>query len=50
MRPRKMWPVFATASASGFAQDIALAPRIKVTPTGAAEACVGRLVNFPWDL
>jgi hypothetical protein len=48
MPPRKLWPVRATASALGFEQDITLASRIKVTPTGTAADCVGRLVNLVW--
>jgi hypothetical protein len=46
MRPRKPSPVLASGSALGFAHDITLAPRIKATPTRAAEDCVGRLVKI----
>ena len=48
MRPRKLGPVVATASALASRSDITLAPRIKITPTGTAADCVGRLVNLVW--
>jgi len=48
MLPRKLWPALATALALGCAQDITLASRIKITPTGTAADCVGRLVNLVW--
>src|SRR5690349_12581125 len=45
MWPRKLWPVLATALASGFAQEIALALCIKVTSNEIAAGCAGRLLN-----